>query len=1052
MSLNDAHLQLGWPSPDAILAPLGAGPAVYAELAKKKIQQALQRFQGGQGMRVGVLVRDSAANATDEPLAVVCDFRSSVPAGTLEEAHRLAWNFCRSKLLVIVEPHLVRVWTCCEPPPSSPPLGAHPAEVQCLTLAPDTPSLATQAAQSLHWLRLVSGDFVQSNPKRFRDEGRADRQLLDNLKVVRATLISDEHWTDNALLPDVAHDLLARIIFIQFLFDRKDLSGRPALGEQELSRLHERGILSTRYTKLGQILRNYTDAYRLFRWLNTKFNGDLFPGKGSTKTQREAEWRAEMQQVRPAHLHLLAQFVEGRLNLKGRSKQLYLWPLYAFDAIPLEFISSIYEVFVGPKTSVHYTPAYLVDFILDGILPWDGEDWNLRVLDPSCGSGIFLVKVFQRLVHRWRCAHPGEVPRAALLKRLLECNLFGIDLDEHAVRVASFSLYLAMCDEIDPRHYWNRMRFPQLRKRRLIPADFFDECKGFRTKQDAGRYDLVVGNVPWGQDSETDHARAWATTHEWPIVNKGVGTLFLAKAASLVKPDGIVAMITSASALLFNRETKASTFRNKLFEAYRFEEIINLSAVRFGIFANAKSAACIVVFQPTPPSGEPFAYICPKPLATGTPGDWLIIEPRDVQAVYPYEAASDPWVWTALLWGGRRDLDLVHRLARRSRLDMLGREVLHKRKGIVRGNRRKSEPAIVGRRLLETPTDGNLWVAGFPVGTFLRLIAHDLPLNKDPGTEGSSSTTMIPFELPQLIIKKSWIADPARFRAVMVDGDSKSSDGVVCNQSYLSVHVPHVHLSILEAACLSLNSIVAVYYLFLTSGRGASFIPEALVEEILSVPLPAERPGLLQGLETFDDVDARAKDAFGFNDAEWILIEDFVRHTVPQIQDAGSAGWRTFGGRDNDSCDEDLFAYSECFLRVLQGLGAQACASVFRRQGSGMLPVHLVAVYFYAHTTPHVRFEVGNEEELWSRLISLNDTFLKGRPAGTGGVFAQRTARIYDTASIDGTRVPVVYIVKPRALRYWTRAVALRDADEVVADAALWSGDTNHSGNEVQLG
>jgi len=113
--------------------------------------------------------------------------------------------------------------------------------VETLLLASaGTPSLASQAVQSLHWLRLVSGDFIQSHPKRFRDEGRADRQLLENLRAVRAELVSSA-GAHKALAPDVAHDLLARIIFIQFLFDRKDANGRPALGDQELRRLNDRG-------------------------------------------------------------------------------------------------------------------------------------------------------------------------------------------------------------------------------------------------------------------------------------------------------------------------------------------------------------------------------------------------------------------------------------------------------------------------------------------------------------------------------------------------------------------------------------------------------------------------------------------------------------------------------------------------------------------------------------------------------------------------------------------------------------------------------------------
>ncbi len=68
------------------------------------------------------------------------------------------------------------------------------------------------------------------------------------------------------------------------------------------------------------------------------------------------------------------------------------------------------------------------------VLPWDGEEWNLRILDPACGSGVFLVKAFQRLIHRWRRAHDRE-PLVRDLKPILANNLVGVDRNPEAVRV-----------------------------------------------------------------------------------------------------------------------------------------------------------------------------------------------------------------------------------------------------------------------------------------------------------------------------------------------------------------------------------------------------------------------------------------------------------------------------------------------------------------------------------------------------------------------------------------------------------------------------------------
>ena len=86
-------------------------------------------------------------------------------------------------------------------------------------------------------------------------------------------------------------------------------------------------------------------------------------------------------------MEVLSEFISGDLSLQ--SGQRSLWPMYSFDSIPLDFISSIYESFVQHDGMAIYTPPHLVDFVLDGVLPWDDTNWDLKVLDPSCGSGVF---------------------------------------------------------------------------------------------------------------------------------------------------------------------------------------------------------------------------------------------------------------------------------------------------------------------------------------------------------------------------------------------------------------------------------------------------------------------------------------------------------------------------------------------------------------------------------------------------------------------------------------------------------------------------------------
>jgi hypothetical protein len=229
------------------------------------------------------------------------------------------------------------------------------------------------------------------------------------------------------------------------------------------------------------------------------------------------------------------------------------------------------------------------------------------------------------------------------------------------VRVASFSLYLAICDEIDPRHYWQQVRFPVLRGRRLIPGDFFSEdTVGLRTEEDAKRYDIVVGNPPWGKNTASSASQEWARHHKWPISYGDIGPLFVAKSAALTKLSGQIALLQPCGTLLFHTSPPAKALRKRLFETFHVEEVVNFSALRFGMFKTASGPAALVTLRPEPPSDKALIYIVPKPTENSGDNNYrIIIDPYDSHELSPEEAASDPIVWTALRWGGRRDVALL---------------------------------------------------------------------------------------------------------------------------------------------------------------------------------------------------------------------------------------------------------------------------------------------------------------------------------------------------------------------------------------------------------
>lgn len=1031
LTLQRLHEELGWPLPADILSPAGGGPAMYAKLAREKIGRALSRMlPASTQVEVGVLVSDPNSEATEAPFAVVCHFAQKADAESVAQAHRLAWNFCHAPILIVVDPTEIRTWSCFVAPGQL--LGVlSPADAELPARWAATPgaSLSDQAARSLHWLALVSGQLVNENRRQFKPEGRADRTLLTNLKEIRRRLISGP----NALTEDMTHDLIARLMFLQFLFDRKDAKGISALNARQLAKLHADGTLRKLHPDLASVLSDYRDTYGFFAWLNDRFNGDLFPAKSEKPAAQRAEWRAEMQKVRPEHLTLLSDLVSGRLSVG--SAQIELWRLYSFDAIPLEFVSSIYEEFVSApppasalrkkgapnqsrKPGVHYTPTYLVDFVLDAVLPWSGKEWDLKILDPACGSGIFLVRAFQRLVYRWKGQHPGKAVPKKILTHLLERCLFGVDIDAHAARVASFSLYLAMCDEIDPRAYWANVRFPTLRGRRILSADFFQHgVEGFDAVLNRESYDLVVGNAPWGKNTMTEEAGRWAAGADWPVSNKDIGTLFLGKALGLTREGGRVAMIQPAGTLLLNASAKRQ--RTKLFAAAQVEEVVNFTIIRFHLFPNAASPACSVVIRKSAPDGSPTTYMCPKLLHTIEDGYRIVIDDTDVNSVDAEDVLSDH-PWNVLMSAGPRELDLVRRLAENRLTLRQFADAGHVSygEGVIPGE--TSHSALRGRLVLfdkDFPEDARFHLDPARLKRQARLKVH-------------RKTNPALFETPQLLIKQGWVGTQ-RLRALLVAGD----EGVVCSQSYVTARaLTPTGVRVLDAFAATYGSMVGRFYLAMTGGRMA-YRSELRAEDIYDLPLPSTRGGSFfpDGEDT--DADALSARLFGLRPPERALIEDALAFSLPElVKKPDSEGRRP---TSRNAAGDELLAYAAQYIRVL-GAGnsdAPLSARVFEETEGPAMPLRMVAIHFGKLEGKAVSSVPLPAGQLREKLERIGDAIMQ-KNAGPS-IRLQRVATVFDVVHENGRSIPTAYLIRPDQKRFWSRAAAMRDADRMLSSAVF---------------
>lgn len=243
---------------------------------------------------------------------------------------------------------------------------------------------------------------------------------------------------------------------------------------------------------------------------------------------------------------------------------------YAFDALSADILGSIYERFLGsvvrltpagrarveekPEVrkagGVYYTPRYIVDYIVEhtvgalvnGKSP--GQIADLRVLDPACGSGSFLLGAFQYLLDwhlEWYTSHPTARPRPQLYqgaggewflttdekKRILLDHIYGVDIDPQAVEVTKLSLLLKVLEGENAetlaaqREIWQERALPDLAANiqcgnSLIGPEFyhgqqgtlfddeeyyrinaFDWEAGFPAIMARGGFDAVIGNPPY---------------------------------------------------------------------------------------------------------------------------------------------------------------------------------------------------------------------------------------------------------------------------------------------------------------------------------------------------------------------------------------------------------------------------------------------------------------------------------------------------------------------------------------------------------------------------
>ncbi len=909
--------------------------------------------------------------------------------------HCLSWNMGEAPLLFVVTPTELKIFNNYKSPRNlDGSLDPDAGLIETISLITDL-EIQRQKLSPYNRSLLESGEYWRRSRERFDINTRIDTTLMNNLKIMRRKLMNtissrlSEEQKEIINVVAIVHGLLSRSILIKYLEERKDSNGQSVFPQNFYAQFSSIDLECKQYT---DVLNSKEATYMLFEVLEEKFNGDMLPLVEN-----------EFELVTEEDLKELRLFLIGDSDLE--SQQLVLWPLYDFNVIPIQIISSIYELFFhlsdveDDDKGTYYTPLHLVETLLDEVYPWEGKYEPIAIIDPSCGSGIFLVEAYRRIVCRWMQENNTLKINNDQLTKLLKDSIYGVDINVEAVRVASFSLSLALCDFLDPRSIWDSLSFPKLVNSNLSVSDFFCDDKSFNQ----GKFDIIIGNPPW-QSQLTEPAVHYLKEKHKVVGDKQIAQAFSLKCVDLCKNTGVICLLMPSKGFLFNRSKKSSQYRKEFFENNSISVIINFSIYRRFLFDHASGPAVGVIYFPVKSSDNQLIFYCtPKPQFTAQDSKKFSIEPTDVCQI-PMDIVHDDRIWKIAMWGGPRDLELIDRLqsTHSTLADFIETNQMFSAEGFKRGNRSKTHDKLIGIPFID--------VKQFVPFYFKK---STLKINYDNTFERVSDKNQEIFKAPHLVIKQSH--KKGRFLASVLDYDA------IFNHSLLGIHGND---NLLKYLCIIINSKLFSYYHLMTSRTWMVERDALEAGDIRLMPIATLGEQLLnEATNLFDQIVKNGDES---------LIDGFVYkvynlkpHEIAMVDDAIDYIYNYFDKKDKsivfkNPTNKEYNLYYKTLIEVLQNtLGKPIIHEGHLFIGDAPLTVLMVSLEGNYSEVPQIHTD---DSEVRRLLEKLDSMITEERH----NIFIRRNVRIYGTDAI--------YIVKPMQKKYWNYSSACRDADEIFSD------------------
>ena len=620
-----------------------------------------------------------------------------------KEIYRQVWNFNESPIVIIIERGVVEIFNGFE----------YSKDLESLALIGDENKLT-----DFSYFQLVTGKSWELYQNELKYQNRVDHYLLSNIKDARNILVESHKLT-----PRIANALIGKCIFVRYLIDRN-------------VQLNIDGYLTT-WDNNGfcELLSDVNKTKSFFNYLKDKFNGDdIFPLDED-----------DFNKIDNDSLRVLVSLLKSQKLSTGEQS---LFDLYDFSIIPIEFISNVYELFIGQenqeKEGAYYTPLFLVDYILNETIEKNltANINSFKVLDPACGSGIFLVENLRKIIE-YNFPNNNNCDKEKI-KTLAKENIFGVDKDKNAIQVAIFSIYLTLLDYQTPADIEN-FKFPNLLDTNFFEADFFDEEHKFNEVFHQIQFDYIVGNPPWKRGKGGEKKPSFVSyienrekSEKGKIPGIAIGNAEIAQAFVLRAMD--FSSIKTDCALIINSKSLYNSggkgFRDYFLCNNRLNRIFELAPVRREVFNSSNDSAiapaAVLFFQNS--KGEDTSvniveHISVKPSRFFSMFKIIAIFRSDIKQVEQHLLREYDWLWKTLVYGSYLDFNFIRRL--KENYPTIGNIISDKKRFIVgqgamiNGGDHNPSHNYIGLPLLNTRLDVRpYWINPHPLKKWTVETAH----------------------------------------------------------------------------------------------------------------------------------------------------------------------------------------------------------------------------------------------------------------------------------------------------------------------------------------